>query len=168
MKTLMKTALLAAVLSSAAALGAPRPSPQDIVSLPNLSYRTGPFAATGIPLMNGQRDYMTMINERDGGVNGVKLDYEECETGYNTEKGVECYEKTKATAHRHAALVDRHHAAGAAEIERRQDADPGAGLRLLGHGRRQDLPMGLQPAGILLGRRVDDPAGTFRAAISTA
>ena len=70
---------------------------EDIVSLPNLSYRTGPFAATGIPLMNGQRDYMMMLNERDGGVNGVKLGYEECETGYSTEKGVECYEKTKAT-----------------------------------------------------------------------
>ena len=47
--------------------------------------------------MNGQRDYMMMLNERDGGVNGVKLGYEECETGYSTEKGVECYEKTKAT-----------------------------------------------------------------------
>ena len=92
-----------------------RPSPRTVVSLPNLSYRTGPFAATGIPLMNGQRDYMTMLNERDGGVNGVKLGYEECETGYNTEKGVECYEKTKADGHRHPALVDRHHAAGAAE-----------------------------------------------------
>jgi branched-chain amino acid transport system substrate-binding protein len=26
------------------------------------------------------------------------LNYEECETGYNTEKGVECYEKTKASS----------------------------------------------------------------------
>jgi branched-chain amino acid transport system substrate-binding protein len=48
--------------------------------------------------MNGQRDYIMMLNTRDGGVNGVKLDYQECETGYSTEKGVECYEKTKATA----------------------------------------------------------------------
>ena len=71
---------------------------EDIVSLPNLSYRTGPFASTGVPLMNGQRDYMMMINERDGGINGVRLGYEECETGYSTEKGVECYERTKATA----------------------------------------------------------------------
>jgi branched-chain amino acid transport system substrate-binding protein len=70
---------------------------EDIVSLPNLSYRTGPLAATGVPLMNGQRDYMMMINERDGGINGVKLGYEECETGYSLVKGVECYERTKAT-----------------------------------------------------------------------
>ena len=65
------SAALAAVIVAAPALA------QDAVKLPNLSYRTGPFAATGIPLMNGQRDYITMLNERDGGVNGVRLDYEE-------------------------------------------------------------------------------------------
>ena len=65
---------------------------------PNLSYRTGPFAATGIPLMNGQKDYMEMLNARDGGIGGVKIDFQECETGYSTEKGVECYEKTKGQA----------------------------------------------------------------------
>ncbi|MCL3881990.1 ABC transporter substrate-binding protein [Marivita sp. GX14005] len=65
---------------------------------PNMAYRTGPFAATGIPLMNGQADYMTLLNERDGGIGGVKVDFEECETGYSTEKGVECYEKTKGKA----------------------------------------------------------------------
>ncbi|MBV2360116.1 ABC transporter substrate-binding protein [Thalassococcus sp. CAU 1522] len=65
---------------------------------PNLSYRTGPFAATGIPLMNGQKDYFEMLNARDGGIGGVKIDFAECETGYSTEKGVECYEKTKGQA----------------------------------------------------------------------
>ena len=93
----MKTMLIGAALAAAVGLAAPAFA-QDSVYLPNLSYRTGPFAATGIPLMNGQADYMTMLNERDGGVNGVKLAYDECETGYNTEKGVECYEKTKANA----------------------------------------------------------------------
>ena len=68
------------------------------ISAPNLSYRTGPFAATGIPVMNGQIDYFTMLNERDGGIGGVKINFYECETGYNTEKGVECYEKTKGDA----------------------------------------------------------------------
>lgn len=65
---------------------------------PNLSYRTGPFAATGIPLMNGQADYMAMLNARDGGIGGIKINFEECETGYSTEKGAECYEKTKDKA----------------------------------------------------------------------
>ncbi|MGB1207794.1 MAG: ABC transporter substrate-binding protein [Paracoccaceae bacterium] len=65
---------------------------------PNLAYRTGPFAATGIPLMNGQKDYMAMLNARDGGIGGVPVDFDECETGYSTQKGVECYEKTKSRA----------------------------------------------------------------------
>jgi branched-chain amino acid transport system substrate-binding protein len=42
------------------------------------------------------RDYLEMINQRDGGVNGVKLVIDECETGYDTKKGVECYEAVKA------------------------------------------------------------------------
>ena len=40
-------------------------------------------------------DYFTLINERDGGVGGVKLTWEECETAYNTDRGVECYERLK-------------------------------------------------------------------------
>jgi branched-chain amino acid transport system substrate-binding protein len=36
-----------------------------------------------------------MINERDGGIGGEKVRVLECETGYNTQKGVECYEATK-------------------------------------------------------------------------
>ena len=95
-KVIPRLAMAAAVALAAATTAAPALA-EDVISLPNLSYRTGPFAATGIPLMNGQRDYMMMLNARDGGANGVKLGYEECETGYNTEKGVECYEKTKAT-----------------------------------------------------------------------
>ncbi|RJG43983.1 MULTISPECIES: ABC transporter substrate-binding protein [unclassified Mesorhizobium] len=99
MKTLMrKSALLPAVFALAAALGASSALAEDALNVTNLSYRTGPFAATGTPVMNGQRDYMMMLNERDGGVNGVKIAYDECETGYNTEKGAECYEKTKASS----------------------------------------------------------------------
>lgn len=93
MKTFTKT-FAASVL--AAALGTASFAAE--LYTPNLSYRTGPFAATGIPLMNGQRDYFEMLNARDGGVGGVKINFEECETGYSTEKGVECYEKTKGEA----------------------------------------------------------------------
>lgn len=93
----MKKLLSSSMLCAALLMGAPALA-QDVINAPNLSYRTGPFAATGIPLMNGQRDYIAMINARDGGVNGVKINLEECETGYNTEKGMECYEKTKGAA----------------------------------------------------------------------
>jgi branched-chain amino acid transport system substrate-binding protein len=37
-----------------------------------------------------------MINARDGGINGVKVTFEECETGYATDRGVECYERLKS------------------------------------------------------------------------
>ena len=63
--------------------------------IPQLSYRTGPFGGNGTRIANGFTDYLTMINERDGGVGGVKIVTEECETGYNAQKGVECYEATK-------------------------------------------------------------------------
>ncbi len=62
---------------------------------PLLVYRTGPYAPNGTPWANGKQDYIKMINARDGGVNGVKLAFEECETGYATDKGVECYERLK-------------------------------------------------------------------------
>jgi branched-chain amino acid transport system substrate-binding protein len=62
---------------------------------PLLVYRTGPYAPNGTPWANGKQDYIKMINARDGGINGVKLTFEECETGYATDKGVECYERLK-------------------------------------------------------------------------
>ncbi|QFS81351.1 hypothetical protein FIU97_00705 [Roseivivax sp. THAF40] len=87
-------------LAAAAVLGATLGTAAVAQELyaPNLAYRTGPFAATGIPLMNGQADYFAMLNARDGGVGGIMVNAEECETGYSTEKGVECYEKTKGRA----------------------------------------------------------------------
>ncbi len=66
----------------------------DLV-FPSLSYRTGPYAANGTPVADGFADYFTLVNERDGGIGGVMTKVIECETGYSTEKGVECYESTK-------------------------------------------------------------------------
>ena len=62
---------------------------------PMMTYRTGPFAPNGIPTANGTRDYYQLINARDGGINGVTITFEECEFQYNTQQGVECYEKLK-------------------------------------------------------------------------
>ncbi len=77
-----------------AAVMAAAPVMADLV-FPSLSYRTGPYAANGIPFADGYADYFTLLNERDGGIGGVPVRLLECETGYNTEKGVECYESTK-------------------------------------------------------------------------
>ncbi len=65
---------------------------------PLLVYRTGAYAPNGTPWANGKQDYLKMINARDGGVNGVKLTFEECEYGYATDRGVECYERLKGRA----------------------------------------------------------------------
>lgn len=59
-----------------------------------LVYRTGPFAAGGSGFASGLEDFMELRNIQ-GGVNGIKYKWEECETGYNTARGVECYERLK-------------------------------------------------------------------------
>ncbi len=61
---------------------------------PVLSYRTGAYAPNGVPWANGYVDYLKLVNAR-GGINGVKLSFEECETGYDTARSVECYERLK-------------------------------------------------------------------------
>ena len=87
MKLKLTTAALAAIMAAG-------PVMADLV-FPSLSYRTGPYASGGIPFADGYADYFTLLNERDGGIGGVAARVLECETGYNTEKGVECYESTK-------------------------------------------------------------------------
>src|SRR5574343_500290 len=62
--------------------------------IPVLSYRTGPYAPNGVPWANGYVDYIKLVNAR-GGINGVKITYDECETGYDTARSVECYERLK-------------------------------------------------------------------------
>jgi branched-chain amino acid transport system substrate-binding protein len=66
----------------------------DLV-IPDLSYRTGPYAAGGTPFSDGYQDYFALLNARDGGIGGESVRVIECETAYNTERGVECYEATK-------------------------------------------------------------------------
>jgi branched-chain amino acid transport system substrate-binding protein len=61
---------------------------------PVLSYRTGAYAPNGVPLANGFVDYLKLTNAR-GGINGVKILFEECETAYDTARSVECYERLK-------------------------------------------------------------------------
>ncbi|HXY98819.1 MAG TPA: ABC transporter substrate-binding protein [Stellaceae bacterium] len=78
-------------------------SGQNEQFVPRLVYRTGPYAPNGIPFADGYADYLDMLNARDGGINGVKLTYEECEFAYNNDRGVECYERLKTKG---AAFLD--------------------------------------------------------------
>ena len=68
---------------------------EEGIFVPLFTYRQGPFANSGTPLANGMRDYLTMLNERDGGIGGVKLIIEECETEYDPDKGVACYDAVR-------------------------------------------------------------------------
>ena len=86
MKHKLITAFVAGLMTAAPALAE--------LTYSSLSYRTGPYAANGIPFADGYADYFTLLNERDGGIGGEPIRLIECETGYNTEKGVECYEAT--------------------------------------------------------------------------
>jgi branched-chain amino acid transport system substrate-binding protein len=74
--------------------------------IPLLVYRTGPYAPSGIPIANGFVDYFKLINERDGGINGVRVTWEECETQYKTDLGVECYERLKGKGGTGAVVVN--------------------------------------------------------------
>ena len=117
-------------LTAAAAMMAAGPALAEL-TFSVLSYRTGPYASNGIPLADGQVDYYTLINERDGGINGQKINIVECETGYNTEKGVECYESTKGQG----VLVYNPYSTGMAyQLIPKVTAD-GIPLHTLGYGR---------------------------------
>lgn len=92
LKSLSIAALLAAAgLASVATTAFAQAKEQFF---PVLSYRTGAYGPNGTPWANGYVDYLKLTNAR-GGINGVKISFEECETGYATDRGVECYERLK-------------------------------------------------------------------------
>lgn len=91
MKLKTNLALALAITSLAGSFAAQ--AAEQFIGLP--SYRVGAYASGGSGIYGGWIDYMQLINERDGGVGGVKLTWEECETEYNNARGVECYERLK-------------------------------------------------------------------------
>lgn len=68
---------------------------EESIYIPIPSYRVGPYAAGGTGYFGGKIDYFNLLNKRDGGINGVKLIWSECETEYSVERGVECYKRMK-------------------------------------------------------------------------
>ncbi|MBV8618813.1 MAG: ABC transporter substrate-binding protein [Curvibacter sp.] len=102
--------------------------------IPVLSYRTGPYAPNGTPIANGTVDYYKLVNAR-GGVNGVKILFEECETGYDTARSVECYERLKG-AHGGASVVQPWSTGATFAITEKAPADK-IPLVTLGYGRSE-------------------------------
>src|SRR5215471_6872557 len=72
--------------------------------LPILGVREGAVRSGQIPGANGFIDYVTLLNMRDGGINGVTLVWEECETVFDVDRGVECYERLKTKGATGAAV----------------------------------------------------------------
>ena len=131
------------------------------IYVPLLTYRTGPFA--GSRHSDRQRharlsDHAERARRRhrrrqDRG-RGVRdrLRHQEGRRVLRSGQGQE--------ARGREPVLDRHHARAHPEGGGRQDPDPVDGLRPVGLGDRQRLPLDLQPAGDLLGRPVDDPHAT--------
>ena len=103
MKTAMMLKGATAALALSLALPVSSALAEDSIYVPLFTYRTGPFAGSGTPIADGMHDYLTMLNERDGGVGGVKLAVDECETGYDTKRGLECYDAVKP---KHPVIVN--------------------------------------------------------------
>ena len=116
---------------------------ENSIYVPLFTYRTGPFAGSGTPYADGMHDYLTMLNERDGGIGGVKLMVDECETGYDTKKGLEVLQlgKTEEPGDRQSH-VDRHHALADTQSRGRHDSNPILRLWPLGLRKRRRLPVG--------------------------
>jgi len=96
----VQAALLGAALAAAGSAYS-----QSEQFIPMNGYWVGPYAAGGSGIFGGYIDYINMVNARDGGIDGVKLTYEKCETEYNNARGVECYERSKAKGPTGASLV---------------------------------------------------------------
>ncbi|MCP5424190.1 MAG: ABC transporter substrate-binding protein [Gammaproteobacteria bacterium] len=95
LKKVLVSCLGAAVLGGIVAGGGAVVAQSNEQFIPMLSYRVGPYAAGGTGIFGGFIDYINLLNERDGGINGVKITYEECETEYKPDRALECYERLK-------------------------------------------------------------------------
>lgn len=91
-RSLLGAALTLAMFSSAVPLAQASPDQQFF---PLATYRVGAYASSGVQVWAGMLDYLNYINEVEGGINGVKLVWQECETEWTAEKGIECYERFK-------------------------------------------------------------------------
>ncbi len=94
MRLLVGSSLVAFLLISSPGITLAQKQEAPKQYLPLLIYRTGPYQAGGSGSGGGWEDYYTLVNLK-GGLNGVMIDFEECETAYNTARGVECYERVK-------------------------------------------------------------------------
>ncbi|GJD96435.1 ABC transporter substrate-binding protein [Methylobacterium iners] len=88
-RALRLAALCVALLHAGSAVAA------EPIVLSLLTNRTGPSSAVGARVANGMRDYLEMLNQRDGGIGGTRVQVEECEVASDLERGLACYEAAR-------------------------------------------------------------------------
>ncbi len=94
-RLMIRRSLAGMAMGLAATVALPASAAPNEQYFPMIGWRTGPLTPLGVNLAAGWIDYMDLLNKRDGGINGVKLTWEECETAYKVDRGVECYQRLK-------------------------------------------------------------------------
>ena len=126
------------ILAMAVALGACFALPRIAAGaesqyFPVASSRVGPYSAMGTGYYGAQIDYMNYIN-MNGGVNGVMLTWQECETEYNAVKTVECYQRLLESDGQRIVVFDTLGTPGAYAVINRM-AEDNVVLAQYGYGR---------------------------------
>jgi branched-chain amino acid transport system substrate-binding protein len=98
----VRTLCRVGALALALWLGAPAAASQQFIPIFTGRDIAGP-AGTVAPA--GMVDYLRLLNRRDGGINGVELAWEECETAFDDRRGVACFEQLKDRGAQGAAVL---------------------------------------------------------------
>ena len=114
--------------------------------VPLFSYRTGPYSGAGIAIFNGLGDYLTMLNERDGGIGGVPIDRRGMRDRLRHQEGRRMLQlgKVPQSSH-HQPLFHGHYAAAHSQSGGRQNSGPVDGLWPFRLRRRQHFPWIFNP-----------------------
>lgn len=117
----IRSILAAAALLVAAAAPSTVLAEEQYFGIPSI--RVGPYAAMGTGYYGGIIDYLNYVNAKFGGVNGVKLSYDECETEYNATRTVECYQRLLKKGDQKMVVFDTLGTPGAYAVIGRMQAD---------------------------------------------
>lgn len=68
----------------------------DAIVVALLTNRTGPAGMVGTRVANGLRDYFELLDQRDGGIAGMRVRIVECEVASQAALALDCYAQAKA------------------------------------------------------------------------
>ncbi|MEM1361609.1 MAG: ABC transporter substrate-binding protein [Pseudomonadota bacterium] len=129
----LSSAALALTVATAITVPSVAPAQDATQYFPIASSRVGPYSAMGTGYYGAQIDYLNYVN-KNGGVNGVMLEWQECETEYNAVKTVECYQRLLEKDGQRIVVFDTLGTPGAYAVINRM-ADDNVVLAQYGYGR---------------------------------